>query len=71
MQCKYGCSDHYSWHRVGYPAVFPFEAVTGDYNPEMHTTKDTTELDGFSWEHSLEFVKLAIAFVYELSVNPS
>ncbi|KAH6915916.1 aminopeptidase [Coprinopsis sp. MPI-PUGE-AT-0042] len=67
--CKYGCSDHYSWHRVGYPVVYPFEAITGDHNPEMHTTKDSTDLDGFSWDHSQEFVKLAIAFVFELSAE--
>ncbi|KAG2011785.1 aminopeptidase [Coprinopsis cinerea AmutBmut pab1-1] len=67
--CHYGCSDHFSWDKVGYPATFPFEAVTRDYNPEMHTTEDTTLLDGFSWEHSLEFAKLGVAFIYELAAS--
>ncbi|TFK29717.1 aminopeptidase [Coprinopsis marcescibilis] len=67
--CGYSCSDHFSWDMHDYPTVFPFEAVTGDYNPRMHTTDDTAQLRGFSWEHSLEFAKLAVAFVYELSAS--
>ncbi|KAK7039166.1 hypothetical protein VNI00_010070 [Paramarasmius palmivorus] len=67
--CGYACSDHASWNSVGYPAAFPFEAnfEAENYNPNIHTYHDTTEVAGFSWTHSLEFVKLAVAATYELS----
>ncbi|KAL4268318.1 Peptide hydrolase [Pleurotus pulmonarius] len=64
-QCGYACSDHASWHRQGFPAAMPFEGRTR--NPLFHTIDDTTEAPGFSWEHSIQFAKLAVAFAYELS----
>ncbi|KAJ8503370.1 hypothetical protein ONZ45_g10918 [Pleurotus djamor] len=66
-RCGYGCSDHASWTRYGYPASMPFEAPIGRDNPNIHTDKDTTTAPGFSWDHSLEFTKLAVSFAYELS----
>jgi len=45
-----------------------FEAVTGNDNPKIHSPDDTTSLSGFSWSHSLQFAKVALAFLYELSV---
>ena len=39
----------------------------GGENPNIHTTGDTTSVRGFSWTHSLEFAKIALAFAYELS----
>ncbi|KAL0577911.1 hypothetical protein V5O48_004076 [Marasmius crinis-equi] len=65
--CGYACSDHASWYKVGYPTAFPFEAVTGDDNPQIHSTGDTTSVSGFSWSHSLEFAKVALAAAYELT----
>ncbi|KAF9497013.1 aminopeptidase [Pleurotus eryngii] len=64
-QCGYACSDHASWHRQGFPAAMPFEGRTR--NPLFHTIEDTTDAPGFSWEHSIQFAKLAVAFAYELS----
>ncbi|KAJ1299335.1 hypothetical protein OPQ81_004996 [Rhizoctonia solani] len=66
--CGYACSDHASWNKNGFPAACPFEAPNGNSNENLHTTQDTTSIDGFSFEHSLEFAKLALAFVYELGV---
>ncbi|KAI0070534.1 Zn-dependent exopeptidase [Panus rudis PR-1116 ss-1] len=66
--CGYACSDHASWNKQGYPTSFPFEAVTGDDNPNIHSASDTTSVRGFSWTHSLEFAKLAVAYVYELAI---
>ncbi|KAF4562920.1 hypothetical protein EYR40_007367 [Pleurotus pulmonarius] len=66
-KCGYGCSDHASWNRYGYPATMPFETPMGSDNPTIHTDKDTTSAPGFSWDHSLEFTKLAVSFAYELS----
>ncbi|KAG9093973.1 hypothetical protein FS749_013351, partial [Ceratobasidium sp. UAMH 11750] len=65
--CGYSCSDHASWNKQGYPAAFPFETTFGNDNPNIHSTADTTSVNGFSWTHSLEFAKLATAFAVELS----
>ncbi|TFK97924.1 hypothetical protein BDV98DRAFT_596190 [Pterulicium gracile] len=65
--CGYGCSDHASWTRNGFPSAFPFEATFANSNPNIHTSGDTTAVSGFSWTHSLEFAKLAVAFAVELS----
>ncbi|KAG6832266.1 hypothetical protein H0H87_002162 [Tephrocybe sp. NHM501043] len=66
--CGYACSDHASWYKVGVPSSFPYEAVTGDDDPEIHSATDTTSVSGFSWAHSLEFAKIGVAFVYELAI---
>jgi len=62
-------SDHMSWHRAGFPAIFategdPFKA----FNPYIHTSEDRIDLkdDEFSFEHALEFAKVAIGFAVEL-----
>lgn len=39
-----------------------------DISPNIHTSADTMSIIGFSWEHLLEFVKLAMSFVYELAI---
>ena len=67
-KCGYGCSDHASWYKYGYPSAIPFEALftTGNDNPQIHSTGDTTSVSGFSWSHSLEFTKVALGFAYEL-----
>ncbi|KAF9269163.1 Zn-dependent exopeptidase [Marasmius fiardii PR-910] len=67
VPCGYACSDHASWNKAGYPTAFPFEAVTGDDNPVIHSSSDTTSYNGFSWSHSLEFTKVALAAAYELT----
>lgn len=65
--CGYACSDHASFYRVGFPTTYPFEAVTGNDNPNIHSASDTTSVRGFSWSHSLEFAKVAAAWAYELA----
>ncbi|KAK0189032.1 aminopeptidase [Armillaria mellea] len=67
IACGYACSDHASWYKAGYPSTFPYEAVTGNDNPRIHSSSDTTSVTGFSWTHSLEFAKVAVAFIYELA----
>ncbi|KAG8789875.1 hypothetical protein FRB91_003782 [Serendipita sp. 411] len=67
-KCGYGCSDHASWTSAGYPSVFPFESLFSNDNPNIHSTADTTSVRGFSFSHSLEFTKLAVAFIMELSL---
>ncbi|KAF5362002.1 hypothetical protein D9756_002281 [Leucocoprinus leucothites] len=68
IPCGYACSDHASWYKQGYPSSFPYEAVTGEDDPNIHSSGDTTSVSGFSWAHSLEFAKIAVAFAYEMSV---
>jgi bacterial leucyl aminopeptidase len=65
--CGYACSDHASWYKYGYPTTMPFEAVTGNDNQLIHSSSDTTSVSGFSWSHSLEFAKVALAFAVELT----
>ncbi|KAF8202316.1 Zn-dependent exopeptidase [Pholiota molesta] len=66
--CGYACSDHASWSKAGFPTSFPYEAITGNDNPNVHSPADTTSVSGFSWAHSLEFAKIGVAFVYELAI---
>lgn len=66
-ECGYACSDHASWTRAGYPAVFPFESEWGTTNPLVHTSNDTMDQPNFDWGHLKEFSKLALAFVFELA----
>jgi len=67
-RCGYACSDHASWNRNGYPATMPFEASMSDSHPSIHSPQDSISFPGFSWDHSLEFTKLSVAYVYELSI---
>lgn len=44
------------------------EATFEDSNTRhIHTSGDTIEVDGFSFDHMAQFVQLATAFVLELS----
>jgi leucyl aminopeptidase len=67
--CGYACSDHASWYGQGYPTVMLYEAITGNDNPRIHSSTDTITGTGFSWSHSAQFARVALAFVYELSAT--
>jgi len=67
-KCGYACSDHASWYNQGYPTSLPFETRFGDDNPLIHTSSDTITASGFSWPHTLEYTKIAVAFAYELGI---
>ena len=69
LQCGYGCSDHASWYKEGYPSSLPFETKYGQHNSRIHTANDTVNVTGFSWTHTLEYAKLAVAFAYELGTS--
>jgi len=64
-------SDHMSWHKAGYRSAFVTEGLFEDSSPNIHTAKDDLESPEYSFEHMLQFVKLGIAWVTELSVIPS
>lgn len=49
--------------------IFSNKIATAQYeNPNIHTSSDTTSLQGFSWTHSLEYAKIALAVAYELGI---
>lgn len=66
--CGYGCSDHAGWTQRGYAATCTAEAGPRDsgLNPFYHTRQDT--IDKLDMSYSLEFSKLALAFVVEVDL---
>ncbi len=64
-ECGYGCSDHASWYRRGFPAVFPTEAKFNSSFKDIHTEKDVIS-PVMSFEHSLVFSKIALAMALDL-----
>ncbi|KAJ7276247.1 peptidase [Mycena haematopus] len=65
--CGYACSDHASWGKAGYPSSFTIESTFGNSNKNIHSANDRIDVsDEFSFEHMLEFSKLAVAFAVEL-----
>lgn len=65
-RCGYGCSDHASWHRRGFPALFPTEARFNSSFRYIHTERDVIN-DTFSFEHALVFSKIALVFGMDLA----
>ncbi|KAJ3514567.1 hypothetical protein NLJ89_g2305 [Agrocybe chaxingu] len=66
-KCGYACSDHASWRKAGYPSSFTIESSFENSNKNIHSTNDRIDIsDEFSFDHMLEFSKLAVAFAVEL-----
>jgi leucyl aminopeptidase len=66
-KCGYGCSDHASWTKKGYPSSMAFESTFDGMNHDIHTDRDTLETSGGDASHSVPFAKLAVAFAVELA----
>ncbi|MBI4060046.1 MAG: M20/M25/M40 family metallo-hydrolase [Elusimicrobia bacterium] len=66
-KCGYGCSDHASWTKKGFPAAMAFEATFDGSNPAIHSERDTLASSGGDASHSVPFAKLAVAFAVELA----
>ncbi|CAO3589056.1 unnamed protein product [Absidia cylindrospora] len=64
-KCGYACSDHASWRKAGFPSAFTIESAFDDSNHFIHTSDDTA--DKLSFDHMLEFAKVASGFAVELS----
>lgn len=64
-KCGYGCSDHASWNRKGYPTVYPFEASFDNYNRSIHTDGDT--MSKLDLKRAMTFVRLGLAMIVELA----
>jgi leucyl aminopeptidase len=65
--CGYGCSDHASWNKNGYPATAPHEADMDTANDKIHTTGDTLAVSKDSAAHSMHFVRFGLAFMAEIA----
>ena len=44
----------------------PFEAARGEYNRNIHSSRDTLGNAGGNGKHALNFAKLAVAFAVEM-----
>ena len=64
--CNRGCSDHASWHNLGFPVSFLTEARLREITPHIHKVTDTFEASGGNAEHSVDFVKVSLAFLTEI-----
>jgi len=66
-KCGYACSDHASWSKAGFPSIFTIESSFENSNHHIHSANDRLDIsDEFSFNHMLEFSKLAVAFAVEL-----
>ena len=65
-KCNYGCSDHASWHNAGFPVSMLTESRFHEANPNLHKATDTFETSGGDAKHSVDFAKLALAFLAEI-----
>jgi leucyl aminopeptidase len=64
--CGYGCSDHASWNRRGYPTLFPTEAKFNSMFKKIHTVNDVITPE-MSFEHALVFSKIAVVMGMDLA----
>ena len=65
LKCGYGCSDHASWTKNGYPSTTPFESSMEQMNPYIHKADDTLDKSGGRAEHAIKFARLGLAFAVE------
>lgn len=65
-KCGYGCSDHASWFRQGYPTLMPFEATFNTMNHNLHTSKDVIDSQS-NFSHAAMFARIAVALAMDLS----
>lgn len=67
LKCGYGCSDHASWTKNGYPASYSFESTFEQHNPFIHKATDTLDKCGGNAAHALKFARLGVAYAVELA----
>eukprot|EP01125_Pyxidicula_operculata_P021196 TRINITY_DN8076_c0_g1_i1.p2 TRINITY_DN8076_c0_g1~~TRINITY_DN8076_c0_g1_i1.p2 ORF type:complete len:355 (-),score=83.15 TRINITY_DN8076_c0_g1_i1:28-1092(-) len=65
--CGYGCSDHASWFKAGYPSAFSFEETFESHSPYIHTTSDL--LKYLNLDHMAEFARLGLGYLVEMSLT--
>lgn len=67
FKCGYGCSDHASWTKRGYPSTAPFESLMDQHNPYIHKATDTIDKSGGRAEHAFKFARVGVAYAVELA----
>lgn len=67
-KCGYGCSDHASASKAGFPSAFVIESAFNGTNPNIHTEKDV--IGAINFNHTIEHAKLVVGFAYELGFTP-
>lgn len=65
-KCGYGCSDHASWHRQGYPTLMPFESTFRGSNQNIHSSRDVISPE-LNFRHSAVYTKIAIVMGMDLA----
>jgi len=64
--CGYGCSDHASWNKAGFPTCFGSEGTMSNSDPYLHTEDDVYQY--LNLDHGMEIAKVALGYVVELSI---
>ncbi|XBW35499.1 hypothetical protein QEN19_001072 [Hanseniaspora menglaensis] len=64
--CGYGCSDHASAYKFGFPSGMVMESIFKFDNKFTHSALDTVDRIDFDW--LVEFTKLGLSFVLELAL---
>lgn len=64
-QCGYGCSDHASWNKAGFPSAIPFESSFNELNRGIHTERDV--IGTVKPDFGAAFAKLGVAFVADVA----
>ncbi|KAH8826115.1 hypothetical protein DL96DRAFT_1556645 [Flagelloscypha sp. PMI_526] len=78
-------SDHISWNRTGFPAMFVYDRefvfltwgkdthsaffIAIGSDVYFHTSQDTIDQPGFNYTHGVEFVKFGQAWITELALS--
>lgn len=64
-RCGYGCSDHASWYRQGYPTLMPFESTFRGSNKNIHSPRDVISPES-NFKHSAAYTKIALVLALDL-----
>lgn len=64
-KCGYGCSDHASWYKQGYPTLFPTESKFDSSFKDIHTPRDIIS-PVMNFEHAKLFSKIALTMAMDL-----
>lgn len=64
-KCGYACSDHASFHKQGYVAMFNIEGLFSESSPYIHSANDLPEYVDVN--HMAQFTKLVLGYAVELT----
>ncbi|KAI1910293.1 Leucine aminopeptidase 1 [Ophidiomyces ophidiicola] len=64
-KCGYGCSDHASATKNGFPSAYVHETDRDHDNKKIHTPEDT--IDKLNFNHMVKHGRLVVGWLYELA----